>query len=133
MRTILLQLFVFILFLGISTVGRAEYFLVYAAGSSPCNTCAERVVYKPCYKKHHKPKHYVRHHRPCNSYRLEVYYYGYVMPCCNSGCRYRCQPVDDFVAFSGQPVSYYPYYYEDTTRSNYYQDQRTADDISSEW
>jgi hypothetical protein len=38
------------------------------------------------------------------------------------------QPVNDFVTFSGQPARY-DSYVNGTAGNQYYQDQRTADDI----
>jgi hypothetical protein len=104
-----------------------------------------------CYKKHYKKKRPVVYHkkkprchyvkpRSRSSYKVEVYYttYGYPAPCCMSGCRTRCttccggatRPRADFVTYSGEPVSRYSAYTNcGSCRSNYYQDQRTADDI----
>lgn len=119
----------------------AEYYLVYSAsGPTECSSCVKRAEYRPCYHRyiHHKKKrHYVRYapHRPRSSYSISVYYYGMVAPCCQSCAAPRCcggctfiQPVDNFVTYSGEP-SRYSYYVNGTANSDYYQDQRTADDI----
>jgi hypothetical protein len=74
-------------------------------------------------------------HKERSHYSISVYYYR-TAPCQITSCgcgvpvRHRCDcPPSDFVTFSGEPASWNDTFMEGTENSEYYQDQRTADDV----